>query len=271
MHCALTLCFAKVLGNDGKAEKPLFLKILYANKCLNSSKEFYNRSNLKTPMSTLHQAQFLVTVNHLADLPADPLPEVAFAGRSNAGKSTAINVLCQQNRLAFASKTPGRTQHINFFTILTKDKTNLANLVDLPGYGYAQVDEKTRAHWQGLLSQYLQTRPQLSGLILIMDARRGMTALDQQMVEWFSGTGKPIHVLLTKADKLNQSEGRMALEKLKKELGAVCSPEQWTAQLFSSTKRLGLAQADQVISAWLGIESSTQHIANEKGSYKKQG
>ena len=214
-------------------------------------------------MSTLHQAQFLVTVNHLADLPIWDIPEVAFAGRSNAGKSTAINVLCQQNRLAFASKTPGRTQHINFFGILTKDKVNLANLVDLPGYGYAQVDLKTKSHWNQLLSNYLQNRPNLVGMILIMDSRRGMTALDQQMVEWFAPTGRPIHVLLTKCDKLNQSEGRQALKKLQNELKELSLASPFTVQLFSSTKRIGLVEADTTIATWLGIEASAAHKSNE--------
>jgi GTP-binding protein len=214
-------------------------------------------------MSTLHQAQFLVTVNHLADLPQVEIPEVAFAGRSNAGKSTAINVLCQQNRLAFASKTPGRTQHINFFGILTKDKVNLANIVDLPGYGYAQVDNKTRQHWNQLLSTYLQTRPNLTGLILIMDARRGMTDLDEQMVRWFAPTGRPIHVLLTKCDKLNQSEGKLALKKLKDALDTLHPQAPHTAQLFSSTKKLGLAEADKIVASWLGIEASHTLKKNE--------
>ena len=172
-------------------------------------------------------------------------------------------MLCQQNRLAFASKTPGRTQHINFFGILTKDKTNLANLVDLPGYGYAQVDSKTRAHWNNLLSTYLQTRPNLAGLVLIMDARRGMTDLDQQMVEWFTPTGRPIHVLLTKCDKLNQSESRMALKKLQDKLKLLNPNGPYTAQLFSSTKRIGLVEADTTIAGWLGIEASNAHKSNE--------
>ena len=214
-------------------------------------------------MSTLHQAQFLVTINHLVDLPTWEIPEVAFAGRSNAGKSTAINVLCQQNRLAFASKTPGRTQHINFFGILTKDKTNLGNLVDLPGYGFAQVDHKTKSHWNNLLSTYLQTRPNLKGMILIMDSRRGMTDLDQQMIEWFSPTGRPIHVLLTKCDKLNQSESRLALKKLQNKLKELNPHGPYTAQLFSSTKRIGLVEADAMISGWLGIEPSSAHTSNE--------
>jgi len=214
-------------------------------------------------MSKLFQARFVTTVNDAHCLPATPLREVAFAGRSNAGKSTAINVLCQQNRLAFASKTPGRTQHINFFGILTKDKTNLANLVDLPGYGFAQVDFKTKSHWNNLLSTYLQTRPNLKGMILIMDSRRGMTDLDQQMIEWFSPTGRPIHVLLTKCDKLNQSESRLALKKLQNKLKELNPHGPYTAQLFSSTKRIGLVEADAMISGWLGIEASSAHTSNE--------
>lgn len=210
-------------------------------------------------MTSLHQAQFLVTVNHLADLPVADIPEVAFAGRSNAGKSTAINILCQQNRLAFASKTPGRTQHINFFGVLTKDKVNLANLVDLPGYGFAQVDLNTKSHWNQLLSTYLQTRRQLKGLILIMDSRRGMTDLDLQMIQWFLPTGKPIHVLLTKCDKLNQSEGKMAIKKLREALAELASASSCSAQLFSSTKRVGIKEADELVAHWLGIEPSLSH------------
>jgi len=119
-------------------------------------------------MSKLQQAKFFTTVNHLADLPKENLPEIAFAGRSNAGKSTAINVLCSQKRLAFASKTPGRTQHINFFCVPEKD-TILGHLVDLPGYGYAKVDRKVQQHWENLLSKYLQERAQLKGMVLIVD------------------------------------------------------------------------------------------------------
>ena len=145
----------------------------------------------------------------------------------------------------------------------TKDKTNLANLVDLPGYGYAQVDTKTRAHWNNLLSTYLQTRPNLAGLVLIMDARRGMTDLDQQMVEWFTPTGRPIHVLLTKCDKLNQSESRMALKKLQDKLKLLNPNGPYTAQLFSSTKRIGLVEADTTVAGWLGIEASNAHKSNE--------
>ena len=208
-------------------------------------------------MSKLQQAKFFTTVNHLADLPKDPLPEIAFAGRSNAGKSTAINVLCSQKRLAFASKTPGRTQHINFFCIPEKESI-LGHLVDLPGYGFAKVDRKVQQHWETLLSKYLQERAQLKGMVLIIDSRRGITDLDRNMLEWFCPTGKPVHVLITKCDKLNLSEKSLVMRAVKDELKSLkeFNPQfgELSAQLFSSTKRIGLEQADQLVCHWLNIE-----------------
>jgi GTP-binding protein len=205
-------------------------------------------------MSKLQQAKFFVTVNHLADLPKDPLPEIAFAGRSNAGKSTAINVLCSQKRLAFASKTPGRTQHINFFCIPEKDVL-LGHLVDLPGYGYAKVDRKVQAHWETLLSKYLQERSQLKGMVLIVDSRRGITDLDRNMLEWFCPTGKPVHLLITKCDKLNLSEKALVMKAVRDELKSLNDQHahfgELSAQLFSSTKRIGLEQADELVCKWL--------------------
>lgn len=207
-------------------------------------------------MSKLHQARFFVTVNHLTDLPLQDIPEVAFAGRSNAGKSTAINILCQQRRLAFASKTPGRTQHINYFCIEQKEEM-VANLVDLPGYGFAQVNRSTQAHWNQLLGNYLQKRNQLKGMVLIVDSRRGITDLDRNMLEWFCPTGKPVHLLVTKCDKLNQSEKTITLKKVRHELKELqdTNPSfgKLTAQLFSSIKRIGLEEADAVICEWLQL------------------
>jgi GTP-binding protein len=205
-------------------------------------------------MSKLQQAKFFVTVNHLADLPKETLPEIAFAGRSNAGKSTAINVLCSQKRLAFASKTPGRTQHINFFCIPDKDLI-LGHLVDLPGYGYAKVDRKVQAHWENLLSKYLQERNQLRGMVLIIDSRRGITDLDRNMLEWFCPTGKPVHLLITKCDKLNLSEKSLVMKAVKDELKSLNDLHSHfgllTAQLFSSTKRIGIDEADEILCKWL--------------------
>ena len=220
-------------------------------------------------MSLLHQARFFTTVNHLRDLPATAVPEVAFAGRSNAGKSTAINILCNQKRLAFSSRTPGRTQHINYFTVApVKAPDPLAFLVDLPGYGYAEVSGSAKYHWQGLLSDYVQSRTQLSGLILMMDSRRPFTDLDCQMVEWFLPTGKPIHVLLTKADKLTNSENAKALRETKQVLAGYAeqlgTPVPLTAQLFSSLKRRGIEEAQRVIAGWLSLpEAQTAEPAQQ--------
>ena len=204
-------------------------------------------------MSKLHQARFFTTVNELHTLPAGNLPEIAFAGRSNAGKSSAINTLCNQKRLAFASKTPGRTQHINYFGIYAKDEL-LAYLVDLPGYGYAAVGEGTRSHWNEILSTFLQTRQNLVGLILIVDCRRGLTDLDQQMIEWFGVTKKPIHILLTKSDKQTFSENRDLLNRIT-EQAKQFAPLDISVQLFSSTKRVGIQESDTLIQKWLFQES----------------
>ncbi|MCS6765147.1 MAG: ribosome biogenesis GTP-binding protein YihA/YsxC [Candidatus Protistobacter heckmanni] len=207
-------------------------------------------------MSILQQARFSVTVNHLRDLPQDPVPEVAFAGRSNAGKSTALNVLCQQKRLAFASKTPGRTQHINFFEISDKEGLK-AKLVDLPGYGYAEVGGGVKLHWEKLLDDYIQVRGHLAGLVLLMDARRPFTELDCQMVEWYQPTGKPLLVLLTKADKLTRNEAAQTLARARKVLAeyAAQSDSQAVleARLFSATARIGLNEAAQTVCAWLEL------------------
>ena len=150
------------------------------------------------------------SAHNLADLPPDGLPEVAFAGRSNAGKSSAINTLAVHNRLAFVSKTPGRTQQINYFRMRRG-----GFLVDLPGYGYAKVPHDLREHWQATLAAYLAHRKALVGLVLIMDSRHPLTPLDQTMIDWFRPTGRPIHALLSKSDKLSRSDAAMALKKVR--------------------------------------------------------
>jgi GTP-binding protein len=219
-------------------------------------------------MSQLWQARFFTTVNHLRDLPDTQVPEIAFAGRSNAGKSTAINVLCNQKKLAFASKTPGRTQHINYFSIggaqvgqHRKDETKTDEirglLVDLPGYGYAEVSGSAKLHWQELLGDYVQRRKQLAALVLIIDSRRPFTALDIQMLEWFAPTGKPIHCILTKADKLNRNDAANALRLARTVLSSYVDvegkPFEFTAQLFSALKRTGLEEANDRIVSLLGL------------------
>jgi GTP-binding protein len=194
-------------------------------------------------MTLLQRAKFFKSADRLGDLPAPSGVEVAFAGRSNAGKSSAINTLTRQSRLAFVSKTPGRTQLINLFS-LGEDRF----LVDLPGYGYADVPERIRRHWQDVLSRYLIERPSLRGLIVIMDARHPLTPLDRQLLEWFLPTGKPVHVLLSKADKLTRQQAAASLRRVRAELAAY---GQCTAQLFSSLRRQGIEEAEAVIRAWM--------------------
>jgi len=194
--------------------------------------------------SLLLQAVFQQSAEKLDQLPPDSVCEVAFAGRSNAGKSSALNALTGRRRLAHVSKTPGRTRLINFFTVESG-----SYLVDLPGYGYAQVPGDMRRHWARLLTGYLNERRQICGLVVVMDARHPMTPLDRQLLDWFAATGKPVHVLLTKADKLSRSQAGAQLQKvqatLRKEF-AGCS-----VQLFSSSNKLGVEDAQQIICQWL--------------------
>ncbi|MDY7573321.1 ribosome biogenesis GTP-binding protein YihA/YsxC [Actimicrobium sp. CCI2.3] len=228
-------------------------------------------------MSQLWQARFFTTVNHLRDLPTTQVPEIAFAGRSNAGKSTAINILCNQKKLAFASKTPGRTQHINYFSIggaqinqhrkdVTKVDEIRALLVDLPGYGYAEVSGSAKLHWQELLGDYVQRRDQLAALVLIIDVRRPFTDLDIQMLEWFAPTGKPIHCILTKADKLNRNDAASALRVARSVLSSYLDtdgkPFPFTAQLFSALKRTGLEEADARICALVGLTPVVEAVGS---------
>jgi GTP-binding protein len=198
-------------------------------------------------MGLFSRATFFTTVNDLHALPLHGGKEVAFAGRSNAGKSSAINTLANHVRLAFTSKTPGRTQHINYF-----DLGEYRYLVDLPGYGYAKVPPDVRAHWEGLLSEYLQTRSALAGLVVIMDSRHPLTPLDEQMLDWFVPTGKPVHILLTKSDKLSRQQATATLFKVRAYLGEHypnCS-----VQLFSSLKKQGTEEAEAVIAKWFAQE-----------------
>ena len=199
-------------------------------------------------MSIFQHTVFYTTVNHLRDLPSFDGIEIAFAGRSNAGKSSAINTLTNRGRLAFTSKTPGRTQHINYF------KLGIGYfLVDLPGYGYAKVPPEIRQHWEHLLSTYLQTRESLHGMVLIMDVRHPLTLLDKRMLEWFASTEKPVHILLTKADKLSRQQAMVTLQSvltLLRETYPQCS-----AQLFSSKEKQGVEEATAVISRWFGLNT----------------
>ena len=198
-------------------------------------------------MGLFSKAKFYTTVNHMRDLPHHGGREVAFVGRSNAGKSSAINTLANHTRLAFTSKTPGRTQHINFFELGDGNY-----LVDLPGYGYAQVPPDVQAHWEQLLGNYLQTREELAGLVVIMDARHPLTDRDQGMLDWFLPTNKPVHILLTKSDKMSRQESTKTLREVKAFL--LDHFPHCTVQLFSSLKKQGMDEAEAVIGKWLYAE-----------------
>ena len=198
-------------------------------------------------MSLFRNAVFHTTVANLNNLPGDSIREIAFAGRSNAGKSSAINTLANHTRLAYVSKTPGRTQHLNYF-MLAEGKF----FVDLPGYGFAKAPEEIRSQWEGLLAPYLSCREPLVGLVMIMDSRHPLTDLDVQMIDWFAQTGKPIHVLLSKADKLTRQEQALVLREVQAELKGI--GDNCTVQLFSSLKRTGVAEAEAMLAGWLDME-----------------
>lgn len=212
-------------------------------------------------MNLFQNAKFFTTVNHLKDLPDTPA-EIAFVGRSNAGKSSAINTLTNHVRLAYVSKTPGRTQHINFFEL-----ENGNFMVDLPGYGYAQVPEAIRAHWVKLLGDYLQQRRQLIGLILIMDSRHPLKALDIQMLDFFHITGRPVHILLSKADKLSKNDQIKTLAAVKKSLKPYTDRQKISVQLFSSLKKQGMDEVNQVVGSWFDAHrEEIENLAGETSS-----
>jgi GTP-binding protein len=190
----------------------------------------------KQALGWMHTARFLTTAAHLHHLPAYDLPEIAFVGRSNAGKSTCINVLTQQKRLAFASKTPGRTQHINLFALGRQGQTDTV-LADLPGYGYAAVPKQDKLRWQQVMANYLVSRPNLVGVVLLCDPRHGLTELDEILLEVIRPRveeGLKFTMLLTKADKLNKTEANKALSIARLQAGG------GTVQLFSSLKKQGV-------------------------------
>jgi GTP-binding protein len=211
------------------------------------------------PPSLFRHAQFEISVADPMTLPQAGGAEIAFAGRSNAGKSSAINTLAVHTRLAYVSKTPGRTQLINLFRL-----RNGTALVDLPGYGYAEVPIEVRQTWQRLLEHYLTRRQALAGLVLIMDARRPFTELDRQMIGWFGATGKPIHCLLTKSDKLTRQEQAKTLAAARRLASADFPQVPITLQLFSSLKKTGLEEVEQVVEKWLTTSpSETDRLAEE--------
>lgn len=201
--------------------------------------------------SRLSSAVFALSVHDTRELPPPRQPEVAFAGRSNAGKSSAINALAGRKRLAFASKTPGRTQLINFFSV-----GDAAYLVDLPGYGYAGVPLPIRQHWETLVGEYVGSRESLAGVIVVMDARHPLTPLDRYLLEWLSPAGRRVHVLLTKSDKLSKQAAQSTLVKTRRELASVHPGA--TIQLFSSPEGDGIPEATALIWRWVEADRKKQ-------------
>ncbi len=203
-------------------------------------------------MGLFERAIYVASAHDLDQLPPDDQDiEIAFVGRSNAGKSSVINTLARHRRLAFVSKTPGRTQLINFFSL-----GNGLCLVDLPGYGFANVPFAIKTHWEQLLATYVGSRRALAGIVLIMDARHPMKDLDRQLLDWFAPTGKPVHILLTKADKFSRSQGLNVLKEVKDQLAARHGDV--TVQLFSSLKKTGLEEAEAAITRLFASASKTE-------------
>lgn len=209
----------------------------------------------KAALAWAHGARFQTTASQLHQLPGGELPEIAFVGRSNAGKSTAINTLAQQKRLAFASRTPGRTQHINLFAVGPKEAPD-ALFADLPGYGYAAVDRNAKLRWQAVMAEYLELRRPLHGVVLMVDSRLGFTELDQRLLALVAprvATGEVrLLVLLTKADKLNRTQGQQALAKAQQGLSDMATDDaDIGVALFSALSRTGVGDAAQTLHGWV--------------------
>ncbi|MDV3237325.1 MAG: ribosome biogenesis GTP-binding protein YihA/YsxC [Gammaproteobacteria bacterium] len=199
---------------------------------------------MKNPFAA---AQFVTSAARLGQAPADAGREAAFAGRSNAGKSSALNAIAGHKGLARTSKTPGRTQLINFFRV-----TDDTRLVDLPGYGYAKVPPEVKAQWERHLTAYLKHRESLVGLVLLMDVRHPLTDFDRQMLAWCRDAALDVHVLLTKADKLKRGAAQNTLLKVRRELAGL--HPQVSVQLFSALDGTGLEAARAQLATWLELE-----------------
>jgi len=206
-------------------------------------------------MAWTHTARFLTTASRLDQLPPTELPEIAFVGRSNAGKSTAINALTQQKRLAFASKTPGRTQHINLFELGPRDAAD-ALFADLPGYGYAAVSRSDKQRWQKVMADYLDVRRSLAGVVLMVDSRLGFTDLDRQLLDFvaprLANGAVRLLVLLTKADKLNRRDADHSLQQVSDTLAALgTEASDIGVALFSALNKRGVDDTAVLLRAWV--------------------
>jgi GTP-binding protein len=212
------------------------------------SREPAKKQALPTLPGPLEGASFVIGAASATQLPAEGAPEIAFAGRSNAGKSSAINALARRTGLAHASRTPGRTRQINFFRM-----RNGALVADLPGYGYAAVPREIKRAWQDLLWSYVTSRSALVGLVLIVDARHGLKALDTDVLSAFLPSARPVLILATKSDKLNVAEQRRAIADIRAALATTFGERAHAVSVigFSATSRTGVVEADRAIEAWL--------------------
>jgi GTP-binding protein len=228
----------------------------------------------KEALAWAHSARFYTTAAKLNQLPASELPEVAFVGRSNAGKSTAINTLAQQRQLAYASKTPGRTQHINLFQLGPKLAPDQV-WTDLPGYGYAAVDRTAKLRWQEVMADYLALRRNLAAVVQMVDSRHGFTELDLQLLQFVTPRVRngevKLLVLLTKADKLNRKEQAESLRAAQAVLGEIATEEaDMGIALFSSLSKLGVGDAAEVIKGWAASPEVAQALAQAEAEARAQ-
>lgn len=217
-------------------------------------------------VSLFDSARFTISVAELGGLPPENLPEIAFAGRSNAGKSTAINVLTRQTRLAFSSKTPGRTQLLNFFELTKKNEEGVrvpvGTLVDLPGYGFAKAPGDARATWDALVGGYVGQRQSLEGIVIVMDARRPFMPGDEALIDFLAHRPVKLHFLLNKADQLKTMEKRAALKLAQTRAAAL--GEHVSTQLFSGLKREGIDELRALLLRWLKVEDTTPPVSSKK-------
>ncbi len=209
------------------------------------------------PLINFQRAKFLISAPSLKQCPPDTGAEVAFAGRSNAGKSSALNTLAQQTKLARTSKTPGRTQLINFFALSEE-----ARLVDLPGYGFAKVPDRMKREWQRNMSEYLEERQSLRGVVLVMDIRHPLTEFDRMMCDWAHAADMPLHILLTKADKLKKGPAQNTKLQVKKALADM--GDLVTVQIFSSLKKDGTDLLRNRLSEWLYVDDQADAALDQE-------
>ena len=226
-------------------------------------------------LNNFHSTQFEVSAAKLSQCPGASVPEIVFVGRSNSGKSTAINTLCNKRQLAFASKTPGRTQLLNFFTVQYESEV-IARLVDLPGYGFAQVAKSEKIEWDKELGGYLRDRISLVGCVMIVDSRRGLMAVDEALLNWIGQRNLPVHIVLSKSDKLTRQESILCRRNIEKQVASRTEKgHPVTVQLWSALNKIGLDDLELQLKRWIGhapenAPTDTETEASEPSEPKTQ-